>query len=375
VFSLHVDTARGWRGGGRQVLQTVLGLREIGGRAALAAHPAGELFRRMREGHDLFPLAPRSDIDLSAAWSLSRIVRRLRPDVVHAHDSHGVAIAATAMSILGGAHPPLVASRRSEFRIARNSFSRWKYSQVDLFIASCGAVRDRLAADGLPRDRIVVIHDGVDVDRIARTPPANVHAEFFLPTHAPVVGSVGSLLPHKGHQHLVEAAALVVREVPDARFVVVGDGELREALERRIREHHLERHLMLAGFRTDVVELTRGFDLFAVSSIHEGMCIALVDAMAAGKASVCTRAGGMPEVMEDGRTGLLVEPRDHRAMADAVVRLLKDEPLRRRMGEAALARAREHFTVERMVREVDALYRKLEVSNQRSEALTSTRGT
>ena len=359
MFSLHIDTARGWRGGQSQVLQTVLGLRAAGRRAALVANPDGELFRRMQEGHDLFPLAPRSDVDLSTAWSLSRILKRLRPDVVHAHDPHGVAMAATAASMIGDPHPPLVASRRAEFRIAHNSFSRWKYSQVDRFIASCEAVRQRLASDGIPRDRIVVVHDGVDVERIARMAPANVHAQFYLPVHAPVVGSVGALVPHKGHQHLVEAAALVVRAVPDARFVIVGDGELREPLERQIREHHLERHVFLAGFRTDVLETTKGFDVFAVSSIHEGICIALVDAMAAGRASVCTRAGGIPEVLEDGRTGLLVEPRDHQAMAGALVRLLKDEPLRLRMGEAALARARERFTVDRMVREIDAVYASL----------------
>ena len=115
-------------------------------------------------------------------------------------------------------------------------------------------------------------------------PAANVHAEFYLPTHAPIVGNVAALVPHKGHHHLIDAAALVVREVPDARFVIVGDGELREALERQIRDKHLERHVFLAGFRADALELTKGFDIFAVSSIIEGMCTALIDAMAASKA-------------------------------------------------------------------------------------------
>ena len=356
-FSLHIDTARGWRGGQSQVLQTVLGLRAIGQRAALVANPQGELFRRMREGLDLFPLAPASDIDLSSAWALSRILKQLRPDLLHAHDPRAVAIAATALSIISPSpRPPLVASRRAEFRMARNSFSRWKYSQVDLFIASCRTIADRLALDGIRRDRIVIVHDGVDVDRIERMTGTSVHAEFYLPTNAPIVGNVAALVPQKGHQDLLEAISLIVREVPDARFVIVGEGELREALERHIKEKHLERHVFLAGFRADVLELTKGFDLFVMSSIHEGMCIALVDAMAAAKAAVATRAGGIPEVMIDGETGLLVEPGDHRGMAAAVIRLLKDEALRTRMGTAALARARAHFTVERMVRETADIY-------------------
>src|SRR5437868_7940751 len=118
MFSLHIDTARTWRGGQNQVLLTVNGLREIGQRAALVAHPDGELRRRAAEGLELIPLAPRSEMDLSAAWRLSRLMNRTRPDVVHAHDPHGVAMAALALSIGSGAAdaratmPPLVASRR-----------------------------------------------------------------------------------------------------------------------------------------------------------------------------------------------------------------------------------------------------------------------
>jgi glycosyltransferase involved in cell wall biosynthesis len=314
----------------------------------------------MSEGLDLVPLAPRNEIDLAAAWRLSRVLKRLRPDVVHAHDPHAVAMAATALSIAAPRpRPPLVASRRIEFRIAHNSFSRWKYSQVDCFLAISRAVADRLVGDGIPRRRVVVVNEGVDVERIVRMPAGNVHAALYLPTHAPVVGNVGALVEQKGQHHLIEAAALVVREVPDARFVILGEGELRPALEEQIKRRHLERHVFLAGFRADVIELTKAFDVFVVSSLHEGMCTALVDAMAAGRAAVGTSVGGVPEVLADGKTGLLVPPRDHAAMARGIVTLLKDEALRSRMGAAAVERARARFTVERMVSETEAVYERL----------------
>src|SRR5881396_2497385 len=112
MFSLHVDTARTWRGGQNQVLLTVNGLRSIGQRATLVAHPLGELRQRAAEGLDLIPLAPRTEVDLTAAWRFSRLVRRLKPDVVHAHDPHAVAMAALALS-MGSSNnrrvPPLVA--------------------------------------------------------------------------------------------------------------------------------------------------------------------------------------------------------------------------------------------------------------------------
>ena len=360
MFSLHIDTARGWRGGQSQVLHIVQGLRAIGHRAVLVAHPDGELLRRMSEGHDLIPIATRGEVDLSAAWRLSRLIMRLAPEVIHAHDPHAVAMAATALSIVAPSpKPPVIGSRRIVSPMAKNSFSRWKYSQVDCFIANSVATRDRLAAEGIPREKITIVHEGIDVERIVRMPAANVHAEFFLPTHAPIVGNVAALVPHKGHHHLIDAAALVVRDVPDVRVVIVGDGELRDALERHVRDKHLERHVFLAGFRTDALALTKGFDLFAVSSVTEGMCAALIDAMAASKAAVATEAGAIAEVVVDGKTGFLVPPRDHAAMAARLVVLLKDAALRQRMGEAALARVRAAFTVERMVEETAAVYARL----------------
>jgi glycosyltransferase involved in cell wall biosynthesis len=360
VFSLHIDTARGWRGGQSQVLHVVQGLRAIGHRAALVAHPDGELLRRMSEGHDLIPIAVRGEVDLSAAWRLSRVIKRLAPDVIHAHDPHAVAMASTALSIAAPEpKPPLVATRRLLSPMAKNSFSRWKYAQIDCFIVNSVAIRDRLAAEGIPRGKMTIVNEGVDVERIVRLPAANVHGEFYLPTHAPIVGNVAALVPHKGHHHLIDAAALVVRDVPDARFVIVGDGELREALERHVRDKHLERHVFLAGFRADALELTKGFDIFAVSSVTEGMCAALIDAMAASKPAVATDAGAIAEVMVDGETGFLVPPRDDSAMAARLVTLLKNAGLRSSMGAAGLARVRAKFTVERMVEETAAAYARL----------------
>src|SRR5262245_56640135 len=127
MFSLHIDTARGWRGRQSQVRYTVLGLRQRGDRAMLVAHPEGELLKRMSEGTDLIPLAPRHEVDLPAAWRFSKVLKQYTPDVIHAHDPHGMAMAATALAILSnGRRPPLIATRRVDFHVAGNSFSRWK---------------------------------------------------------------------------------------------------------------------------------------------------------------------------------------------------------------------------------------------------------
>ena len=360
MFSLHIDTARTWRGGQSQVLTTVMGLRALGHRTLLVAHSEGELRQRAREGLDLLPLAPKTEMDLSAAWRLSRILKQLQPDIVHAHDPHGVAMAGLALSMSTQlAKPPLVAARRVDFHLRRSSLSRWKYRQVDCFLCASEAIRQMLIGDGVPAARAVTVHEGIDLERVEAAPPANLHAELWLPHHAPIVGNVAALVPHKGQRHLIEAARLVLPQVPDARFVIAGEGELRPALERQIKDHHLEKHVLLAGFRPDVLSVHKAFDIFVMSSVTEGLGTSLLDAMAAGKPVVATTAGGIPEVVVDGETVFLVPPRDHDAMAGAIVKLLKDDALRQRMGDAGRARVRTIFSAERMVQDTLRVYQRV----------------
>ena len=340
------------------MLLTVLGLRERGHRAVLVAHPAGELARRASEGHDLIRLAPRAEVDLHAGWKLSRIVREVRPDVVQAHDPHAVAAASLALSFLtSGKCPLLLASRRVAFRLKGNAFSRWKYHQVDGFLAASHAIRQTLIEDGIDAERVVTVYEGIDLHRLQAEPAANIHAEFWLPTQAPIVGAVAALTQEKGHKHLIDAAALVVRHVPDARFVIMGEGELRPALERQIKDLHLEKHVILPGFRADVLSFVKSFDLFVMSSLAEGLGTSLLDAMALAKATVATNTGGIPEVVADGETGLLVPPRDHTALADAITQLLLDRERRERMGRAGLERVASRFSADRMVETTLRVYR------------------
>jgi glycosyltransferase involved in cell wall biosynthesis len=208
----------------------------------------------------------------------------------------------------------------------------------------------------VPEDRTVTVHEGIDVEHVLAVPLVDVHQAFFLPHGAPVVGNIAALVPHKGQRHLIEAAHLVVQKLPDVRFVILGEGELREGLERLVKEYHLEKHVLLPGFRTDVLGCLKSFDLFVMSSVTEGLGTSLLDAMACSRAIAATRAGGIPEVVEEDVTGRLVPVRDHAALAQAIVELLKDDALRARMGGAGLARVSNRFTVERMVEETAAAY-------------------
>jgi len=218
-----------------------------------------------------------------------------------------------------------------------------------VFIAASEVIKSILTADGVPADRIEVVHDGVNVTTIDKEPVVDAHAAFWLPKGAALVGNVAALAAHKGQRHLVAAAVKVVRELPDTRFLIVGEGELRDQLERQIHDLGLDRHVVLTGFRSDVLGLVKSFDLFVMSSITEGLGSAILEAMVCRRPVVATRAGGIPEAVDDEVTGIIVPPHDEDALAAGILRLLRSPALRDQFGLAGRQRVIDAFSVERLV--------------------------
>lgn len=363
--SVHIDTARTWRGGQNQVLMTVTGLAEAGHQAILVAHEAGELKRRASEGLRFIGFSPRSEFDVHAGWQLARVLREIEPDVVHAHDPMAVSLAAMALQMRAGLlrRPLVVASRRVDFHLKRHAFSKWKYGHVDVFIAASEVIRSILVADGVPVDRIEVVHDGVNVTTIDKQPTVDAHAAFWLPKGTPIVGNVAALAAHKGQRYLVAAAAKVVRELPDTRFLIIGEGELRDPLDRQIHDLGLDRHVVLTGFRGDVLGLVKSLDVFVMSSITEGLGSAILEAMACRRPVVATRAGGIPEAVDHEVTGLVVPPQDENALAAAILRLLKSPSLCDQYGQAGRQRVVDSFSVDRLVQGTAEVYERWNAAN------------
>ena len=214
-----------------------------------------------------------------------------------------------------------------------------------------------LEADGIAADRIVTVHDGVNVGLVDKQPAVDAHAAFWLPKGAPVVGNVAALAAAQGPETSRRRRGARGPRVPDARFLIVGEGELRETLERQIHELGLDRHVLLGGFRADALGLMKSFDLFVMSSVTEGLGSAMLEAMANRRPVVGTRAGGIPEAVVDGVTGLLVPPHDDRALAEAIVRSSATHARRSGLATPARAGSRE-FSVERMVERTLEVYRR-----------------
>lgn len=219
-----------------------------------------------------------------------------------------------------------------------------------------------------PADRIEIICNGVDLlDFVAGTDRTPL-AEFGIPDGAPVVAVVAALRPEKDHVNLLHAAQRVIDSVPNAHFLVIGDGECRAHLSALCDHLHITASVHFAGARDDVSRLLRAIDVFTLTSTTECLPIALLEAMACGRPAVCTAVGGMTEVITDGVTGYLVAPGDSAQLADRLVRLLSDPHAAHRMGRAARRRVEDSYALDRSV---DATQRALEqlVSNRQANGV------
>ncbi len=288
-----------------------------------------------------------------------RVFRRERPDIVHGFLFWAYVLGAYAARL--SRVPVVLASRRSlsHFKAGRRRLmlmERLANSFTDLVIANSEAVRrDAVRSEGLAPDKVIVIHNGVDVTGEAPTSPG-VRAGLGLREDVPVVLAVANLIPYKGHRYLIEAWEKVRASAPGAVCLFAGEGPARPDLERRAAALQLDGSLRFLGTRHDVAELIGSADLLVHPSLEEGFCNAILEAMAAGKPVVATRVGGNPEAVADGVTGILVPPADSRALEEAVLSLLGDPQRRARLGEAGRRRAVECFSIESMVRRYEDLY-------------------
>lgn len=345
VNVLHVDTERGWRGGERQALWLARELGRRGHGTVVAARTGEPLALRAAEaGLDVVPCNPASELDPRAAFRLRAVIRDRRIDLVHAHTAHAVAVAALATL---GTRVPFVVSRRVDFRLRANLGTRLKYGRAACFLAISHAVARVLEASGIARERIAVVPDGVDVHRVVTPAARAVLAELGIVGDGPVVVQVAQLVGHKDPLNFVRAMARVRELAPNAQGLLVGDGPLRDAVDREIARLDARSTVHLAGYRTDADALLAAADVACLSSREEGMGSVLLDALAFGRPIAATAAGGIPEVVTAGETGLLAPPGDPTALGDAIARLLTDRALAARLAGAAQRRAAA-FSVEVM---------------------------
>jgi len=232
-------------------------------------------------------------------------------------------------------------------------------------VVNAHAVGDVLTREGYDAAKISVIRNGIDASRFdGAKNDGRIHQELGLPPGAPLVTVVSRLsrnkeFEFKGIRHFLDAAARVSAGFDDVRFLIVGDGVLREELERRAERLGLTRRVLFTGFRLDVPEILAASTIAVLPSLSEGMSNSLLESMAAGVPVVATRVGGNPEAVGDDEGGLLVPAGDDAFLATAIGRLLRDRELRASLGRGGRQRVERLFSIRRMVGDTEALYRRL----------------
>jgi glycosyltransferase involved in cell wall biosynthesis len=212
----------------------------------------------------------------------------------------------------------------------------------------------------LPREQLVTIHNAIDCDKVTVGRCADdVRAEFGIERKSPLIGSVGRMAPVKGFGLFLKMARQILDQRPDARFLLVGDGPLKAELENDSRRLNLERSVIFTGFRRDATDIINSLDLFVMTSYHEGIPMALLEAMVLGKGVVATAVGGIPEIIEDGISGLLVKSLDANELAVTCLRLMNDSNLCKDMGAAAKSHIETEFSIPILRGKMNLLYKSL----------------
>ena len=366
---LHVITSLDVGGAQKHLLSLVTGLRRRGHTADVAFFKNPSMIAPFtKSGARIYDLSAPGTFSPMLVPRLIGILRRGRYDVVHTHllkaDSYG-----TLAGVLAGT-PVRIASKHNDERallkppvaVVHGLISRLDHRVVVLsdyvgrYINGVGMV---------DRGRITRVYYGLPASSAA-TPEVGprLRAELGISPETPLVSTVGRLTEQKGLLYLLEAMAMVRQRRPEARLLVVGDAQdgrdeyKQELLQARSRLE-LQESVIFTGVREDVPAVMQAIDLFVMASLWEGFGLVFLEAMAAAKPIVATRVSAVPEVVEEGVTGLLVPPRDPKALAEAMLSLLADRELARSMGRAGLLRLQERFTEERMVDEIEELYLEL----------------
>jgi glycosyltransferase involved in cell wall biosynthesis len=338
------------------------GLVRLGHEVEAVTLPGSALMSRCREeGIQVYENRMRSDIDLPAAMRLAGRVKRIPCDILHAQTARAHSIALLARLL--GARARLVVSRRLDFPVKRDPANRWKYRSrlVDRYVAVADVIREILIDAGVAPRRITVINSTIDLSRFSAPPGTRdeIRHELGIPIDATVVGNVAALAWHKGQKDLIAAMPHVVKVLPGTLCVIVGGGDKREALERQAASLGDSARILFTGRREDIPRLLTAFDLFCMPSYFEGLCNSVLEAFAMRLPVVATRAGGLPEIVTHGGTGLLAPAHDPEALAAAIVHMLSDAPFARKVAEAGHRLVNERFGVEHMVARTVGLYEEL----------------
>lgn len=357
---LHIDTERGWRGGQQQVAYLVKKMVDMGFHTAVVCKPRSKFHSYCQSGKiPHFTIEMRNELDFVSGFKIASLCRKFKFDILHLHSAHALSLGLWAK--LFYKRLKLTAVRRVAFPIKKNPISQFKYKNdhLDRIVSISDGIKRVLIEDGVPKDKIVTIRSGVDLGRFdSVSPPRDFRKSLGIPEGDILIGTIAAITKEKGYPNLIRAAKIVLDRAENVTFLAVGDGPDEEEVQDLAGSLNLGGEFIFAGFREDVGDFFKSFDIFVLASKMEGLGTSVLDAQAVGLPIVATTAGGIPEMIINGRNGLLVPPEDEASLADAILRLIGDEKLRQKMGENAKEEVKK-FSIDKTIQENIDLYREI----------------
>lgn len=361
--TLHIDSERLWGGGQRQVAGLCTHLRDWGHQVQIVCQPGSKLESWAREvGIESFPVEMKSTLSISSVLRLRSVMARERPDIVHLHASRAHVLGSAAARLAGV--KAVVATRRMNHPIRMlwpntSAYGTW----TTAIVAISDAVRDVMVDCGVDPSKIRLIPSGTDIARFENAEPdPALRSKFTADMALPLVCVTATLAECKGVRYLIEAAAILKSNGNPVHLIIAGDGDQRANLEQLTRDLGVSASFI--GFCPDMPPILASIDVFAMPSLSEGLGVAVLEAMAAGKPVVASAVGGLKESVVDGVTGFSIPPRDSQALADGIAKLVSNPTLAAEFGSAGRARARAEYSLEYMARSNEALYYELVDNNQ-----------
>jgi len=338
---LHVSSAKTWRGGEQQIAYLVEELNKQGIRQWVLCAKGSAMEAHCREARlPFFTYPKRFSANPAVGWRIRQLCRKNQVSLVHVHDAHSHTFACLAATMFGNA-VPVVLSRRVDFPIGNNVFSRWKYNHPAIRKIICVSrfIKKIMAADISEKGRLAVVHSGIDLQRFPYQKSDILHREFHIQKEIPLIANVAAIAPHKDYFTFVNTAEILLKKGLKATFLIIGgDGGEKTSIENYIASKNLKRHIFICGFRTDIPRILPEIELLLFTSKTEGLGTSILDAFACNVPVVATEAGGVPEIVRHGETGFLAPVKAPQELALQALILLQNPSLKRKIcGQASAA--------------------------------------
>jgi glycosyltransferase involved in cell wall biosynthesis len=357
-----------WGGLELQALEISRKLKDRKHRVWLACPSGSRLAAAARTANvNLVPLNARGNLHPGAVVRLSRWIRKEGIDIIHCQHSHDLNTVVFAR-MLSREHCPIILSKRVGSYVSKKDlYHRFVYANVDRVLAISDVIhRNVLDTTPVPPERVLTLHDAVDTElfSLSRVSTTRVREEFGYDDRTIVIGFVGRFSPGKGHRELLTAAKTLSAKYSNIRFLIVGEASYGEEMyEQRIRAMctalHLDGIVTFAGYRTDVADVMAAFDIFAFPSYAEAFGLVLIEAMALERPVVASNCDGVLDIVVDGITGIMINPRDPQQLADAIEKLGNDPKLRKQMGTAGRQRVEALFDQRQQISRLEEIYYEL----------------